>query len=107
MDVGIASEDELLRAPKPRLHVSRLTMTAVTAAFVLVGYLGSVNTGLFLDDHAHFAHLRDWGWSFREAVDSSRLGVIGEVVDLWGTNDSGLRFFRPIAFWIMKLEYTL
>jgi len=28
-------------------------------------------------------------------------------MDVWGRQEKGLRFFRPIAFWIMKAEYTL
>src|SRR5690349_21544761 len=89
------------------LQVSRTTMALVTAAFVLIGHAWSLNTGLFLDDHAHFAHLHDESWSFYDAVHASRLGVVGEVMKMWNQEETGLHFFRPISFWIMKTEYTL
>jgi len=75
--------------------------------FVAAGYAWSVDTGLYLDDHAHFQHLQRGDWSFQSAVEASRLGIIGQVIDLWGRQEDGLLFFRPIAFWIMKAEYTL
>ena len=86
---------------------SRLWMAAVVACFVVAGHVWSVDTGLWLDDHSHFDHLRNGDWSFRSAVDAAELGIIGEVMDLWGRRETGLRFFRPIAFWIMRAEYTV
>ncbi len=85
----------------------RWVMVAIVGAFVLIGHLQAVGIGLFLDDHVHFRHLREFDWSFRSAVESARLGYIGEIMDIWGRKEVSLRFFRPIAFWIMKLEYTL
>ena len=76
-------------------------------AFVLIGQAWSIDTGLYLDDHAHFQHLQRGDWSLRSAVEASRLGIIGQVIDLWGRREAGLLFFRPIAFWTMKAEYTL
>lgn len=75
--------------------------------FVVVGHIWSLDTGLYLDDHAHFQHLQRGDWSLKAAVESSRLGIIGQVLDLWGQKEDGLLFFRPIAFWIMKAEYTV
>ncbi|MBI4581336.1 MAG: hypothetical protein HY718_16665, partial [Planctomycetes bacterium] len=77
------------------------------ALFVALGHGWSVNTGLYLDDYAHFEHLKAGDWSYRSAVESSRLGIVGEVLDLWGRQEAGLRFYRPIAFWIMRAEYTV
>jgi len=96
---GVAAE-----APE---SFGRLRMVLVVAFFVLAGHIWSIGAGLYLDDHSHFAHLRNEGWSFREAVDAAELGIVGEVMDLWGRREAGLRFFRPIAFWIMKAEYTV
>ena len=28
-------------------------------------------------------------------------------MDLWGRKVVGLRFFRPVAFWILRIEYTI
>ncbi|GMV98225.1 MAG: hypothetical protein AMXMBFR83_25770 [Phycisphaerae bacterium] len=91
----------------PTVQLGPGAMAALTAAFVLVGHVWSVPTGLFLDDHAHYANLRGGDWSFRSAVDAARLNIIGGVMDLWGRPATGLSFFRPIAFWIMRAEYTL
>jgi hypothetical protein len=88
-------------------RIGRLGMALTVAVFVLVGHGWSLDTGLFLDDHAHFAHLRDYDWSLRSAIDSATLGIVGDIMDLWGRIHQGLHFFRPIAFWTMKLEYTL
>jgi len=86
---------------------NRWTMAGAVALVVLSGYLWSIQSGLWLDDHMHFYHLKELDWSFQSAVDSARLGIVGEVIDLWGRSEAGLEFFRPIAFWIMKIEYTL
>lgn len=75
--------------------------------FVLIGHIWSIPTGLFLDDHSHYARLKAAGWSLDDMVASARLGIVGDVLDLWGRHESGLQFFRPVAFWLMKLEYTL
>ncbi len=79
----------------------------ILAMFVGLGHGLSVRTGLYLDDYAHYEHLQDGDWSYRSAVDAARLGIVGEVLDLWGRQEAGLRFYRPVAFWIMRAEYTL
>ncbi len=84
-----------------------LTTAFVTAALVGVGHAWSISGGLFLDDHAHYKQLRAGDWSYRSAVAASRLGIVGDVMDLWSRHEAGLRFYRPVAFWIMRLEYTL
>ena len=71
-----------------------LLMTAVIAALVLITHIWSIETGLYLDDYAHFAHLREGGWSFADAVKAARLGIVGEVLQLWGRQEAGLQFFR-------------
>ncbi len=88
-----------LRAP--------IRMGLVLALLVLGTHVQGIDTGLFLDDHSHFYRLRHLDWSFRSAVESSYLGIVGEVLDVWNRHEAGLRFFRPIAFWTMKIEYTL
>lgn len=87
--------------------VTRPMLALVVGIFVLIGHAASIDTGLYLDDHLHYQHLHDESWSFRSAVEASRLGIVGDVLDLWGRQEAPLRFFRPIAFWIMKIEYTL
>ncbi|MHC4797641.1 MAG: hypothetical protein ACYTF1_13440, partial [Planctomycetota bacterium] len=90
-----------------REPVGWVTIFLVVAFFVLAGHIWSIDSGLWLDDHAHYEHLHNLDWSFASAVEASRLGIVGDVLDLWGRHEAGLRFFRPIAFWIMKIEYTI
>lgn len=82
-------------------------MICVLAAFVLIGHIWGVNTGLYLDDYAHVEHLKQGDWSYHSAVNASRLGIVGEVLDLWGRQEAGLRFYRPVAFWVMRGEYEM
>jgi uncharacterized membrane protein len=82
-------------------------MALVVAALVAVGHAWSISAGLFLDDHAHYRQLREGDWSYRSAVAAARLGIVGDVMDLWSRHETGLRFYRPVAFWIMRAEYTV
>jgi hypothetical protein len=84
-----------------------LVAGVVLAVFIGAGHAWSLDTGLFLDDHAHYKHLNVDDWSYQLAVDASRLGIIGDVLDIWSKREAGLRFYRPVAFWTMKLGYTL
>jgi hypothetical protein len=94
-------------APQRTRELSWLAILGIVLLFVLFGHVQSVWTGLYLDDYAHYEHLKDGNWSYKSAVDAARLGIVGEVLDLWGRQEAGLRFYRPIAFWIMRAEYTL
>lgn len=88
----------------PRLPAVSIILLA---AFVLAAHIWSIDVGLFLDDHAHFRQLRDSGWAPPDMVDAARLGIVGDVLRFWGQTEAGLRFFRPVAFYILKLEYAL
>ncbi len=89
----------------------RRTAWGLTALIVVVlvalSHAWSLDAGLYLDDHSHYAQMRDTGWSYHDAVHASRLGIIGRVMYLWFQEDAGLHFYRPVAFWLMKAEYTL
>ena len=91
----------------PRLREAGWLRFVLVLLLVLIGHAWSIDTGLYLDDYAHYEHLRDGDWSYRSAVDAARLGIVGEVLDLWGRQEAGLRFYRPIAFWVMRAEYTV
>lgn len=86
---------------------SWLLIAAVLACLVLAGHGWNVRSGLFLDDHAHYRHLRQGDWSYRTLVEASWLGVVGDVMDLWFAGDTGLHFYRPLAFALLKIEYLL
>ncbi|UCG32488.1 MAG: hypothetical protein JSU68_12580 [Phycisphaerales bacterium] len=77
------------------------------AGLILLGHGWGLRTGLFLDDHSHYAKLKNLDWSFQSAVESAHLGIVGDVLDFWNRRETGLRFFRPIAFWTMKIEYVV
>lgn len=98
---------ELPAPALPPRELSFWTIAGAVALFVLIGHAWSIHTGLYLDDYAHYEHLREGDWSYRSAVNSAELGIVGEVLDLWGRQEAGLRFYRPVAFWIMRAEYTL
>ncbi|MBU0617933.1 MAG: hypothetical protein KKI02_09470 [Planctomycetes bacterium] len=63
--------------------------------------------GLFMDDYAHYRQLRDCGWSLGELVRACHLELTGGIIELWWMPECTLRFFRPVAFGLMKLTYAL
>lgn len=96
-----------VRAPVPWLAqpIVRLLLVVATVA-VAHGY--SVTSGLWLDDHLHFQQLRQARWNYQDLVDASRLDPPAtDRVRFWGTAGQSLRFYRPVAFAVMKAEYTL
>ncbi len=86
---------------------------ASAGAVVLLGVLiallhgPSVGSGLFMDDRAHFRQLRECDWSLAGLTAACRLELVGGVVELWWLPETTLRFFRPVAFGLMKLTYAL
>jgi len=90
----------------PSSAKSCLLIAAATAVLVAVGHAWSIRSGLFLDDHVHYQHLKQTGWSYRQLTDASRLDIVGDVMDLWFADQAGLRFYRPLAFLLMKIEYA-
>lgn len=77
------------------------------AAIVALAHGRSVSYGLFLDDHAHFAQLREADWSLVGLTRACRLDLVGDITQMWFLPEFKLRFFRPLAFGIMKLTYEL
>ncbi|MFO0839213.1 MAG: hypothetical protein U1D55_11905 [Phycisphaerae bacterium] len=67
----------------------------------------SLTFDLFLDDYAHFQQLRECDWSLRGLTDACRLELVGGVLQTPWLPDCTLRFFRPVAFGLMKLAYSL
>ena len=84
-----------------------LIVAVVVAVFVVLSHGWSLDVGLYLDDHSHYAQLRESGWGYHSVVEACRLGIIGRVMHTWFKKETGLRFYRPVAFWLMKLQYTL
>lgn len=87
--------------------ITRWLMGVLVALFVVTGYAPSLRFGLWFDDHAHFLHLKEAGWSHRRAVEAAYLAVPGEVMDYWGRSEPLIRYYRPVAFTLMKIEYVL
>jgi hypothetical protein len=77
------------------------------AALIFLLHGRCLDYGLFMDDYAHFRQLRACDWSLRGLTDACRLELVGGVIELWWLPETTLRFFRPVAFGLMKLAYTL
>lgn len=84
-----------------------LLAALAVVVLVIVSHGWSLDSGLFLDDHSHFSQMRESGWSYGDIVEAGRLGIIGRVMHLWFKDEVGLRFYRPVSFLLMKLQYTL
>jgi hypothetical protein len=93
--------------PPRRDAITRPVMGLLVGLFVLVGYAQSLTLGLWLDDHPHFLHLKEMDWGYRGAVEEAFLAIPGEVSDFWGRTEPPIRFYRPVAFTLMKIQYTL
>ena len=76
-------------------------------AVVAAAHGFSLTSGLWLDDHLHLQQLQKAGWNLRDLVDASTLDAGVKRVRFWGSVEHELRFFRPVAFGLMKAEYTL
>lgn len=77
------------------------------AALITLLHGRAIGYGWFMDDHAHFRQLRDCGWSLGDLTRACQLELVGGVIELWWMPECTLRFFRPLAFGLMKLTYTL
>ena len=77
------------------------------AALIAVSHGRSLRYGLFMDDYAHFRQLQECGWSIGELAAACRLELVGGILETWSMPDITLRFFRPLAFGLMKLTYSL
>ncbi len=96
--------------PSRRLRPSRWWMlwTVLALTLLIAGFHGrALDYGLFMDDYAHYQQLRECGWSLGDLAWACHLELTGGIIDLWWMPECTLRFFRPLAFGIMKLTYTL
>jgi hypothetical protein len=81
---------------------------ALLLAGLIAGLHGSsVRAGLLMDDHAHLRQLGACDWSLAGLTAACRLELVGGTIELWWLPETTLRFFRPVAFGLMKLTYTL
>jgi hypothetical protein len=94
--------------PLARLRRRWWFLWAVAGLAALIGLLHgrAVTYGLFMDDYAHYRQLHDCGWSLGELARACHLKLIGGVIELWWMPECTLRFFRPVAFGLMKLVYS-
>lgn len=94
--------------PASRLvRVGRLALIVGTLATVVyLVHERSLHYGLFMDDYAHYQQLRESGWSLGDLTAACRLELVGGVAQFWWLPECTLRFFRPVAFGVMKLAYT-
>ncbi len=85
----------------------RLLGVAALAGIIFAVHGQALQLGWFMDDYAHMRQLRNCGWSLAELADACRLELVGGTIELWWLPDVTLRFFRPLAFGLMKASYTL
>lgn len=76
-------------------------------ALIVAVHAPALRLGLFMDDLAHWRQLREAPWTLRGLTDACRLDLVGGTIELWWLPDVTLRFFRPLAFGLMKAVYTL
>ncbi|MBU0638241.1 MAG: hypothetical protein KKB50_05195 [Planctomycetes bacterium] len=87
----------------------RRALLAIAALAALIAALHgrALHYGLFMDDYVHFRQLQQCDWSLAGLTDACRLELVGGVINLWWMPECTLRFFRPVAFGLMKLTYSL
>ncbi len=96
------------RAGRGAVRVAGPVLAVATLAVLIAALHGnSLSFGLLLDDHAHYRQLRACDWSLRGLTEACRLELLGGTIDIWWLPNVTLRFFRPVAFGLMKLTYTL
>lgn len=98
--------DPANRLPPPS-RSSWLSGALALATLVLLVHGVSLQGGLFMDDWAHIRQLREADWSLRDLAAACRLELVGGIAQMWFMPECTLRFFRPLAFGLMKLTYTL
>ncbi len=106
-DVKTILPPELAKARGMAVSARPLVRLGLLIAVVAATHGFSVTSGLWLDDHLHFQQLQKASWNFRDLVDASTLDAGVTRVRFWGSLKHELRFFRPVAFGLMKAEYTL
>lgn len=79
----------------------------LVAGLIVLLHGPSLRGALFMDDYAHFRQLQECDWSLAGLTAACRLELVGGVAELWWLPQTTLRFFRPVAFGLMKLTYTL
>jgi hypothetical protein len=101
------SAQPLTPAPVHRPWLGRILPVVALAVIVLAVHGSSLRGGLFMDDHAHYRQLRECDWSLAGLTSACRLELVGGTIHLWWLPECTLRFFRPVAFGLMKLAYTV
>ena len=95
-------------SPPARRAVPGIALGVAALAVLIFSLHGrALDYGLFMDDYAHVRQLRACDWSVGGLTDACRLELVGGVIELWWMPECTLRFFRPAAFGLMKLTYTL
>lgn len=78
------------------------------ALLVLAAHGGSLDDGLFFDDHWHRTTIRESGWSFLDLIEAATFDLPGQLVHLWWQEQPlRWRYARPLAMLAMKIEYLL
>jgi hypothetical protein len=103
----IAARHAAPDSPAPaRSMLYRLTLIVTLVAALMLVHGAALRLGLFMDDLAHERQLRAANWTLKALTDACRLELVGGTIEIWWLPETTLRFFRPVAFGLMKLAYT-
>ncbi len=97
-------------APRPRAasELGRSLLAVFSLALMILLIHGvSLRGGWLMDDWAHLRQLREAKWTLSDLTAACRLELVGGITEYWWMPDCTLRFFRPVAFGLMKLTYEL
>lgn len=108
MDVNRGLSEPPICRTLPRSPQADWVAALGLCVVVFLSHAGSLNDGLFFDDHWHRATLRSYGWGFNDLVESATFNLPGRLVHLWWQEvPLQWRYARPVAMLIMKIELLL
>jgi hypothetical protein len=106
--VNTAAREIPVWQPPSRNRRADLLAAVGLFAVVFVTHAGSLNDGLFFDDHWHRATLSELGWSFNDLVEAATFDLPGNLANLWWQEQPlQWRYARPVAMLFMKIELIL
>lgn len=85
-----------------------VTAGVLLGAIALLAHLGSLDDGLFFDDHWHRHNVLRADWSLPDLTGAAAFDLPGELAHLWWQERAiRLQYVRPLAMAALKGEYEL
>jgi hypothetical protein len=82
---------------------SHLPVVLFAGLAAVAAHWGSLDDGLFLDDHIHQHALKSTSWSWSDLLDSTTIEPDSLVHAWWQDQEIGWDYCRPFAMAVMKL----